>query len=168
MIKRGLICGLVLSLSIILIILLIRFINPREIDDVSPGIPCSQEYMKKSSVLWIIPKFNNTPISENKTWCEEILSLNKTLGLHGVTHEYEEFKEDKTKEYLEEGIRIFEDCFGFKPTSFKPPQLKISENNKELIKENNLDLKLKPNQISRKVYHCNDTGDFPNKLIDWI
>lgn len=150
---------------LILTLFLIRLISPREIDDISPEIPCQKEYLEKNSILWIIPEFNNKPISENKTWCNYILSLNKTLGLHGVTHEFEEFGKTKDQEYLQESIEIFEQCFGFKPIMFKPPQLKISKENKKLIGGNNMKLKNKFNQLIHKVYHCNDTGMFSNKMI---
>jgi len=162
------------KISIIILILfllvftlfLIRLASPREIDDVSPEIPCSEKYLEKSNILWVIPKFNNKSISENKKWCKYILSLNKTLGLHGVTHEFEEFNINKNQEYLQEAINIFEKCFGFKPEIFKPPQLKISDENKKLIKNKNMKLKGKINQVIHKVYHCGDTGMLPNWIID--
>ena len=147
---------------------LIRLISPREIDDVSPEILCEQEYLEKSNVLWVIPKFNNKSISEDKDWCNYILSLNKTLGLHGIYHEFEEFKINRDEKYLKEGIKIFEDCFSFKPEMFKPPQLEISEENKKLIKKNSMKLKLNFNQLTHKVYHCGDTGKFKNWVIDLI
>lgn len=153
----------------------IRLISPREIDDISPEIPCSQKYLEKSDILWVIPKYDNKPISANKEWCEYILSLNKTLGLHGVYHEFEEFNtnvpqiaEYGGKEYLQQGINIFEECFGFKPEMFKPPQLKISDNNKILIEENNMKLKTRLNQLTHKVYHCDDSGMFKNWVVDLI
>jgi len=161
--------SLIFILIILLLLLtfsLIRTISPKEIDDVSPEILCEQNYLKKSDILWVIPKFNNKPISENQTWCEQILNLNKTLGLHGVMHEFEEFAIDKNQEYLDDGIKIFEECFRFKPDRFKPPQLKISNENKELIKKNNIKLKGKFNQLFHKVYHCNDSGKFSNWIID--
>ncbi len=160
---------IIIILIIILLIFdlfLIRLISPQEIDDVSQEIPCQKEYVEKSGILWIIPKFNNKSISENKTWCNYILSLNKTLGLHGVTHEFKEFNTNKNSEYLQEGINIFEECFGFKPEIFKPPQLKISKENKKLIEDNNIKLKGRFNQIIHKVYHCNDTGRLPNWVVD--
>ena len=153
---------------LIFTLFLIRLTSPKEIDDVSPEIPCEKEYLEKSSILWIIPKFNNKSVSENKQWCQEILNLNKTLSLHGLTHEFEEFSKTQNQEYLQEAINIFEQCFGFKPTMFKPPQLKISKENKELIKKNNLKLKLNFNQITHKVYHCDNTGTFNNQIVDFI
>lgn len=164
--KRTFIPFLVIILLLILFLFLIRLTSPREIDDISPEIPCLEKYLGKSDVLWVIPKLNNRAISDNKEWCEYILSLNKTLGLHGFYHEFEEFNTDRSQEYLQEAINIFEECFGFKPEMFKPPQLKITDNNRKLIKENNMELKARFNQLTRKVYHCNDAGLFSNRVID--
>ncbi|MEK6945288.1 MAG: DUF2334 domain-containing protein [Nanoarchaeota archaeon] len=155
-------------LMAVFVFFLIRLLNTRELDDVSPGIECEQKLYNKAHVLWVIPKFNSISISENKTWCKDILSLNKTLGMHGVTHEYEEFGSDKSQEYFDEGVKVFEKCFGEKPTMFKPPQLKISENNKKLIKNNNLSLLGNINQITHKVYHCNDSDIIKNWMVDII
>ena len=160
--------------SIILIILLliavfflIRLISPVQIDDVSPEIPCPEIEKYNPDVLWVIPNFNQTLISKNQTWCQGILSLNKTLGMHGINHSpYREFLyENISQEKLDFAIAEFEKCFGYKPTMFKPPQLKINKENKKLIQENNLDLKLTTNAIFHKVYHCEDTGKLSNKII---
>lgn len=154
--------------SLILILFLIRLANPREIDDVSPGIPCEEKLLDKVDILWVIPDFQNKSIAENKEWCNYILNLNKTLGMHGVTHEYNEFGTSRNSEYLQEGIKIFEECFGFQPTMFKPPQLNITQENIKLIKNNNMKLKYYFNQITRKVYHCSDTGKPRNKFMDFF
>ena len=169
---------IIIIISLIFLLFLVRLNSPREIDDVSPEIPCEQKYLEKSNTLWIIPKFNNNPISENKEWCNQILNFNKTLGLHGVIHKFEEFQtnrpplgvpqtaEYRGKKYLQEGIEIFKQCFGFKPEMLKPPQLKISRENKKLVEENELEFKGRLNQVLHKVYHCNDSGMFPNWVID--
>ncbi len=133
--------------------------------DISPEIPCEQKYIEKSDILWVVPKFDNKPISEDKQWCQEILSLNKTLGLHGLIHEFEEFNKNQNQEYIQEAIDIFEQCFGAKPEMFKPPQLKISKGNKKLIRNNDLDLESGFNQLFHKVYHCSDSGRFSNKFV---
>ncbi|MDP2628663.1 MAG: DUF2334 domain-containing protein [Nanoarchaeota archaeon] len=144
----------IIIVVIFLLLAIIRALSPKEIDDVSPEISCEEIERYNPDILWVIPKFNNKPASENKEWCKYILSLNKTIGMHGVTHEYHEFETDRNQEYIQEGIDIFEKCFGFKPKMFKAPQLKISQNNIELIKKNNLELKGRLNQYTRKVYHC--------------
>ncbi len=159
---------LLIVFLLIIDLFLIRYLSSREIDDVSPEIQCQEKYIEKSDVLWIIPKYNNISISENRKWCDYILNLNKTLGMHGVYHEFEEFKTPRNQEYLQEGIDEFEKCFGFKPEIFKPPQLKISENNKRLIEDGNFKLKGGINQLTHKVYHCNDSGKLSNKIINLI
>ena len=153
-------------LTLIIILFLIRLVLPREVDDVTPFIDCSEELIEKSDVLWIIPKFDGKSILEEEGWCEKILSYNKELGLHGVYHEYREFSVTRDEEYLQEGIDIFEECFGFKPKKFKPPQLKINKQNKELVFKMGMDLELNFNQFFHKVYHCEDTGKFKNSWID--
>jgi len=115
-----------------------------------------------------MPKFQGKPISENKEWCKYILSLNKTLGLHGVTHEFEEFNSNRNQTYPEKGIKIFEECFGFKPEMFKPPKIEISNKNKELIKNNDLKLKGKINQVIPKGCPYGNTEKFSNKFIDFF
>ena len=158
----------ILIISLILILFLIRLTSPKEIDDVSPEIPCEQKYIEKANVLWIIPKLNDNPISKNEGWCNQVLNLNKTLGLHGVNHKFEEFNENQTQEYLQGGMEIFEQCFGFKPEMFKPPQLKISRENEKLVEKNGMTLKNRLNQLTRKTYHCGDSGLFPNWVIDLV
>ena len=166
--RRILIIVLIIFLWLILTLFLVRAFSERELDDVSPGITCDKQLLEKSSTLWVIPKFDNKPISENKEWCKEILDLNKTIGMHGVFHEFREFGTKRNQEYLEKGMKIFEECFGYKPTMFKPPQLKITKENKELIKENNLSLNLEVNQWLHKVYHCGEYGEKRNWIIDWF
>ncbi len=166
--KRSLflIAGLII-VSIILLIMLTRIILPSEIDDIHPLISCPEieEYAPK--VLYVIPKYQGEKISDYPEWCEKILSLNKTLALHGYKHEYKEYNNEITRDQIEESIEIFEDCFGFKPELFKPPHLAISRENKKLLKEYNLSIKVYLNQMTRKVYHCNDAGVFSNKLISF-
>ena len=169
MIKKKLIIFLAIVFSLILILFFIRLLSPKEIDDVTLGMPCEQEYLEKSDVLWVIPDFNNIKISDRKFWCSSILELNKSLGMHGVKHWYREFETDEDQEYLQEGIDMFEECFGFKPEMFKPPQLKISEKNKQMMKNNNLKLMGNFNQLIHKVYHCDDSFEIvKNNVIYWI
>lgn len=154
---------------LILIFWGMRFVFPSEVDDVSPEIVCPVGIVEKSDVLWVIPKFGGYSIADNPDWCRHILSLGKQIGMHGVYHNYSEFEENITQEYLEEGIKAFEKCFGFKPYRFKPPQLKISEENMRLVEENGMEVKMRFNQVTRKVYHCDDEPEvFSNELIGII
>jgi len=126
-------------LTLLILLFIIRLINPTEIDDITPGIPCPEIEKYNPNILYVIPNYNNNYISENKEWCEYISSLDKTIYLHGINHTYREFLyKEISQEDLEFGISEFEKCFNFSPTTFKPPQLKISKENKSLIKKNNL------------------------------
>lgn len=153
-------------LFLVLVLFSVRLFSSREIDDVSPQIPCEDKYLMKSDILWVVPNYNNISISSDKEWCRRISGLNKEIGLHGVIHEFEEFGVDRNSEYLSVGVKSFIECFGFIPDSFKPPQLAISEENENLIKTSEMELKGRLNQITHKVYHCDDTGIFPNWVID--
>jgi len=165
--KRGVITILTVVGIILIFIFLIRTTSPRELDDLTPGILCELEYLNKSDILWVIPLYNNIPISENKTWCKEVLKLNKTIGMHGIRHSpYREFEQNISQQEMQLGINIFKECFGFEPELFKPPQLAISDKNLKLIDYNNLTYKGKLNQITHKVYHCNDSGILPNSFHD--
>ncbi|OYT36030.1 hypothetical protein B6U91_02080 [Candidatus Pacearchaeota archaeon ex4484_71] len=161
------------TLALLLILLIFfastsfaRNISKRQIDDVSPEIFCEKEYLQKADILWVIPEYNNSPISKHKEWCKEIVSLNKTIGMHGLNHNYREFNYHITDEQLMKGVSEFEECFNQTPKMFKPPQLKISKENRQMIKRHNLELKRFSNQFFHKVYHCSDTGTLPNKFHD--
>ena len=165
-VKRSIKIILVILVALIVCLFFIRLISPNEIDDVSPGINCPEIQIYNPDILYVIPDYKNNPISENKEWCDYILSLNKTLELHGITHTYREFLyENITQEELNFGISEFEKCFGYKPSTFKPPHLEISHENKQLIKSNNLKLRNSFNQITHKVYHCNDSSKPHNNII---
>lgn len=156
-------------LAIIVILFLIRLITPTEIDDVTPGISCPEMEKYNPDVLYVVPDFENHPISKNQEWCKEILSLNKEVQLHGINHTYREFKYlNITQENLEFGISEFEECFNNTPEKFKPPQLALSNSNKELIKNNNLQLRNLFNQLTHKVYHCNDSDIISNRWVKII
>ena len=165
--KKSVKITLIAIILIIIALFLIRLISPREIDDVSPEINCPEIEKYNPDILYIIPFYNGKPISENAEWCNYILSLNKTLGLHGYYHTYNEFiKQNISQEKLELSISEFEKCFGYRPEIFKPPQLRINKKNRELIKSNNLRLKGKFSQTIHKVYHCDNTGIIENKAIN--
>jgi hypothetical protein len=165
--KRLLFIFLLILVLLLFFVWIIRQVSSIELDDISPQIPCKKELIERSDIIFIIPKYNNIPISYNLTWCNEILSYNKTLALHGVYHTYEEFKTDRTKKYLEEGIKIFKDCFNKSPELFKPPQIAISKNNKILIK-NHFKYIGAIDQVFHKDYHCSDTGRYNNRFMDLI
>jgi hypothetical protein len=158
---------LAIFVTIIVSLFFIRLINSTEIDDISPGIDCPEIYIYNPDTLYVIPNYNNNSISQYEEWCDYILSLNKTLALHGITHKYREFLYNSIiQEELDYGISEFEKCFNKFPEMFKSPQLKINKENKQLIKQNNLKLRENFNQITHKVYHCSDSDKISNKIIN--
>lgn len=164
--KKSIKTILIIILTIIIVIFFSRLITPTEIDDVHPERYCEQKYLEKADTLWIMPKYLNIPISENKVWCEKILLMDKTIGMHGITHTYHEFEEKINEKDLKEAKQIFEDCFGYEPTLFKAPNLALSKENKKLLEENDLEIKGIMNQNLHKVYHCKDSGILPNWFHD--
>src|SRR3989338_2222995 len=161
------------STSVILILFLslflIRFFLPKHLDDLHPDIPCDEALIKKVDLLAVIPKYNNIDISKNKEWCGYVASFNKTLLMHGVYHTYNEFNTPRKPEYIQQGVTIFKDCFGYAPEKFKASQLALSNENKNTLKEKfNLKIYAKFTQFFHKAYHCNDSGLFPNWVIDLI
>lgn len=158
---------LLTTLTLIVILFLIRLTSPTQIDDVHPEIPCPELETYNPDFLYIIPNFNNSSISQNQTFCKNLLSKNKTIAMHGINHQpYREFlNENISQEDLTFALEEFQECFNQIPEKFKPPQLRISQENKILIKENNLKLETWFNQLTHKVYHCNDEGIIGNKWI---
>jgi predicted deacetylase len=144
----------------------IRVMTSRQLDDVSPLIPCEDSIIKKSQDFAVIPLFHNVSIADNKTWCEYVLSLNKTLIMHGVYHNYREFYGNITEEEVSKGMEAFKECFGFYPKIFEAPQLAISWENEKMLRNMGLKLRGYPFSITHKVYHCNDTGKYSNAFID--
>ncbi|NCN86521.1 DUF2334 domain-containing protein [archaeon] len=163
--KRGEVI-LTIILGLLILLVLARLTTPREIDDINPNWTCEGNYLQKADIIWVTPLKNNVPISNNQTWCEEILAMNKTIGMHGIYHSYHEFKYFVNETELQKGKEIFNDCFGYEPTLFKPPYLRLSLENKKLLEQNNLTIKWIWNQNIHKVYHCENTGVFPNWFHD--
>lgn len=149
---------LLIGIVIGIIIVVSRECSPREIDDIHQQIPCKQDLMDDATWLWVIPLYNNVPVSQDKAFCQKLLNSGKKLGMHGVKHTFAEFSKDITKEYLEEGMRVFEEAFGYKPTHFKPPKMMVTEHNMKLIKDSGMILHTRFQQFIHKVYHCEDHG----------
>lgn len=162
------VCFLVFIIFLIIYLIILRFSLERQVDDVSPGIQCNEDILKKVEVLMVIPLLNNISIVENKSWCNYILALNKTLGMHGVCHTYNEFYETRNKDYILLGAIEFEKCFGFYPKIFEAPQLALSKENKRTLESMNFNVFDYGYNAFHKVYHCGDTGLVSNSFIDWI
>jgi predicted deacetylase len=145
-----------------------RRVLPRQIDDFSDSILCEEEYLEKSSILMVIPLFENKSIAENKTWCKYVLSLNKTLGMHGVYHTYQEFLvENRSEDYIRLGMQEFYKCFGFYPEIFGVPHLALKSENKKTLQKMGFKIHNKPFYVFHKVYHCEEKGKFSFKILDY-
>ena len=151
----------IVFIAMVLTLFFVRLILPSQIDDVSPNIFCEEKLMNWADIYYVIPKYEN--VSINEEWCNEILAKKKKLELHGVYHIFEEFGVARDSEYLNEGIKIFEECFGFSPEEFKPPQLAWTNENNWM--KDYFEVDLFWNQVFHKVYHCGDTGIFPNWIV---
>jgi hypothetical protein len=153
-------------LIFILILEIVRIILPAQIDDVSPEIPCEDWILAQAETYYIIPRFNEKKISGDLQWCDKILGGGKELAMHGVYHKFNEFEECRNESYFNAGLETFEECFNETPERFKPPQLGWTKKNNWIKERVEVDLFF--NQLFHKVYHCNDTGIFPNWLIKLI
>jgi len=147
-----------------------RHFLDRQIDDVNPLIGCSAEenYFNKSDILMVVPYFNGRAISDYPAWCSKIKSLNKTLGMHGVYHNFNEFLEPRNESYVLEGMNVFKNCFGEYPRYFEAPQLALSSENKKVVESLNMSVMGYGFNIFHKVYHCQDKGKYSNKFIDLV
>ena len=149
----------------VFILFLVRAFSDSELDDVSPMIDCEEELLLKSDILWVIPLFENQSITKYSEWIKKIKSLNKTIGMHGIYHTYHELDIDRNEEYFNLGINEFEKTFGVVKI-FKPSHLSINFYNKKYLESRGFKVYGLWHQITRKVYHCSDTGKFPNGIID--
>jgi len=164
-------CGLAILLLIVILIILIRNTSIIQIDDVNPDRFCEKIFMDKSQTLMVIPFSNNISIANNKSWCEQILGLNKTIGMHGVYHTYNEFSYKIEEEEVRKGMEEFKKCFGFYPAIFEAPRLTLSIENKRILKEIGFEVRGYGFNAFHKVYHCVDFNKSSylvkqNKFID--
>ncbi|MBM3247378.1 hypothetical protein FJZ17_02460 [Candidatus Pacearchaeota archaeon] len=175
--KKILLGIIIFLLGLLIILFFIRLLSSRQLDDVSPAIPCEKELLDKTDILMIVPLYDNVSIAENQSWCNYILSLNKTLALHGVYHTYQEFLEPREEDYIKIGMEEFKNCFGFYPKIFEAPQVALGKENRKLLEDMGFEIKGWFNMATHKVYHTQETGDFAirfgkiritNKLIDFI
>lgn len=169
------------------ILYIIRKIQPKHYDDIHPLIELEMEYLDKSDILFVIPKFKNKKITDNIKWCNWLKNYseknNKILALHGINHniingftgEGCEFKYKKNKKDIIEAIELFNNAFGYKPKYFKAPCYILSKENEKLLKELGLIIIGPETLIFNKVYHSEHKEgpsiftkllDFFNNLVD--
>lgn len=138
--------------------------NPLIADDITPVSSCPA-LIEKSDLLFVIPNYTNHSLDLYPEWCEEMRLFNKTIGLHGITHEYHEFDKKIDSAKLEETIKIVEHCFGYRPTLFRPPYNKISSENKMLIESFNLTL-YQDTYLLHTYCHCEPS--LLMRPLNWI
>jgi hypothetical protein len=166
---------------LLIIIIIIRKNNKVHYDDLNPLIPNKIEYMDKANILFVIPKYKNKKITEFPDFIEKVKKYandnNKELALHGVTHYPEgyfikaEFGIPRSKEYIQEGIDIFEEAFGFKPKLFKAPCYNLLPENCIIIESLGLKVIGSEALILNKVYHYDRNTKvmyFFNKFTEFI
>ena len=151
---------------LLLSLYLVRAFSERQLDDVNPQRLCETDLLEKSDVLMVIPLLNNLSIADNKTWCKEILALNKTLGMHGVYHTSGEFSQLRDENYTRRGAEEFRKCFGYSPLIFESPELKLSSENNRLLKSMGFIIRTAKYTFFHRVYHCVDY-EKTSYLVGW-
>lgn len=157
-----------LLVMLVLDLLIVRYVTARQTDDINIFILCENNLLNKSSMLMVIPLYEGQSIADNMTWCNSILKLNKTLGMHGVYHTFNEFNELRNESYILSGMNEFKKCFGYYPKYFEAPQLALSKENGKLIESMNMTVFGYGYNTFHKVYHCSDTGLVSNRFIDFV
>ncbi len=138
--------------------------SPLIVDDIYPSNSCDG-LLQKADILYVIPNLGGEDISNSKKWCNYIKSLNKTLGLHGITHSYHEFDYSLNQEEISLAIKMFEGCFGEKPSLFRPPYNRISKDNQKIVESLNMTVYKKRFWL-HPYCHCNPHSFM--KPLNWI
>lgn len=149
-------------------IIVFRLVGSRQIDGVNPYMYCSEVELSKVDVFYVAPLYKGVPINESRAWCDYILSFDKEIYMYGVKGSYEELSKNIAREEVSYGMDIFESCFGFRPERIKPPQLVLNDYNEKMLGEVDLNVDIFYNQLFHKVYHCGDSGFFPNRFQDYF
>ena len=137
-----------------LVILLCRISLHEELDDVHPYIlGIDDPLAQRSAWLWVIPMYMGEPISNHPHWVQELKDSGKKIGLHGVYHTKHEFGIDRSDEYIDKGINEFTKAFGYRPTHFKAPGLKLTKANRIKLEKRGLIIQGLLNQILHTVHH---------------
>lgn len=143
-----------------LVILILSLIytsrNPLIADDITPVSSCDN-LIEKSDILFVIPDYEDNSLDKYSEWCERMRKFDKKVGLHGINHEYHEFSKPIEREELEGAISVFENCFGYKPTFFRPPYNKISAENEALVKSFNMTV-YRDTYLTHPYCHCEPKG----------
>lgn len=107
--KVLLIIALIL-LCLLIIPIFFRLVLPSQLINVTPQKTC-KNLINKAKFIWITPIENGKKISENKTWCSNLLL--KPQKIQGI------FLKSNDKDVLEKNIEEFFKCFSYYPKYFK-------------------------------------------------
>jgi hypothetical protein len=154
------------TVAIILVLLfIIRRNNPIHYDDLHPLIPIDRDLLDRADYLFVIPKYRGedlTKFPKYVEWLKEYSKKNnKILAMHGVTHSPEsyfsvaEFGEDKSENYIGDGMEIFKNAFGYYPKFFKAPCYNLSNSNREKIEKLGMKVFGVETLIFNKLFHPN-------------
>ena len=159
----------------------IRTLSGLHLDDLHPsGCPQYVNFRRHAHAkfLWIIPVVGGMPISDNTTWCAEMLRLEReegfVLGMHGVRHEwwwdeagegqgakaeFEGLELPVARERIEQGLAVWADAFnGSVPSHFSfPGQWGEIDLVRELRSRYGMRVRTLFDGLIGRVYHCDDT-----------
>lgn len=165
MLKRGVYCKIFIAIIIVIyMLILVQSRNPLIVDDVAPLSSCD-ELIKKADIIYVIPLENNNSISNYLEWCKNLQLLNKTIGLHGIRHNFHEFDKEVSEVELIKATSSFEKCFGEKPKLFRPPENLISEENIKKITSLNMTI-YRDSYLKHSYCHCNPKSWL--KVLNWF
>jgi|SaaInlStandDraft_4_1057021.scaffolds.fasta_scaffold01868_7 hypothetical protein len=171
---------IIFILFLLTLLFLMRQTNDVHYDDLHPEIETNMNYLDKSDIIFVIPKYKNKKITDYPDWCKQIKNYSekhkKTLALHGIKHTtingYKgdcEFVRKIPEKELKEACEIFEKAFGYKPKHFKAPCYGLSKENQKLVEKLNMKIYGPSTLIFNKLYHSpmNENMKMINKFIDF-
>ena len=148
---------------IIIIFIIVRQYREPHYDDIHPNIEINYNYLEKSKILFVIPKYNGDSILNYPNFIKYIKEYseknNKILGLHGYMHRPEgyikkaEFGYNNKEKDILDAINIFETAFGYKSKYFKAPFYNLHPDNKLILKKHNITICGPSTMIFNKLFH---------------
>lgn len=154
------------------------------LDDLHPTDGCSflPEYRTHDHArfLWLIPIHDGVRMSADRSWCEEMMRLERdegmALGMHGVLHqmrwrkdnvtgkwvgkrEFEEMPLERARKRVALGVEVWKEAFnGSAPRHFSfPGQWGSAAIVEMLEKEFGMSVRSLADGMLQRVYHCDDS-----------
>jgi Uncharacterized protein conserved in bacteria (DUF2334) len=143
-------------------LLAIRAFNPVHYDDLHPGLDTHWDYVKRSDILYVVPKYYGDPLTNHPDYIARLKKLaagGKELAMHGVEHRPEgffieaEFGKPLPRSYIESGIRTFTKAFGAPPARFKAPCYNLHPKNRAVLEEHGIRVDGPETLLFNKLYH---------------